>query len=641
MTARRVLTVLGIVLLVPVLVLGALMLAAQTGWGERWIEARASGLLDRKVEIGGISFRWGWPPGVVLGRLRISNPEWAKSPSLIDAEDVSARVAVPPLFAGRVVLPYLGARKAEAGLEADADRATWRFGKQSDRPSRLILTQVFIDDGHIAFRDEKEKTELSIDVKGSLGDAGVLKASAAGTFRGEPTKATATIPGLATQREAPINVKGEGTVGRTKASIEGRFEADASTLDLRLKLAGQNLKDLNKLTGMVMPDTPPYTVGGRLRHEKNEWIFDPFDGKVGDSDIAGTVSYFKGGKRPLFKGNLHSKVLDFNDLGPLVGAPPGTGPGETAAPEQKAQAAQREATQRILPELRFSTENWGKMDADVRLEAKRVQRPKELPIDSLSTHLLLSDSVLKLQPLDFGVAEGHITSNVTIDAQAKPVRGQIKAEVQGLKLAPLFPTVKSMQEALGTLYGRGELAGTGESVAALLGSGNGQVSLAVEGGRVSALLMALLELDVPEIVMVLGPKHAQVELRCGVGTFDVKSGVARTDPFVIDTDNSLVEVKGTVNLHDETYDLELASHPKDVSLVSLRTPILVKGSMRKPKVRPKGGPIAARVAAAAALSVANPALALLALMDRGKKQDADCPKLLAEAKAHGAVKRAP
>jgi AsmA family protein len=641
MSARHILIVVGIVLLAPLLALVALVVVAQTPWGERWIEARASGMLDRKVEIGGISFLWGWPPGIVLGRLKVSNPEWAKTPSLVDAEGVYARVAVLPLFAGRVLIPYLGARKAQAGLEMDEDRATWRFGERSDKPSRLILTRILIDDGHIVFLEEKEKTALEIDVKGSVGETGELKGTATGTFRGEPTKVTAVIPGLATQHEAPINVKGEGTVGRTRAAVEGRFETDAATLDLKLKLAGQNLKDLDKLTGMVMPDTPPYSVAGRLRHEKNEWILDPMDGKVGDSDISGTVNYSKGGKRPLFKAVLHSKLLDFDDLGPLVGAPPKTGRGETAAPEQKAQAAEREATQRILPEIPFSTERWGKMDADVRLDAKRVQRPKQLPIDSLSAHLVLTDSVLKLQPLDFGVAEGRIRSNITIEGHAKPVRGQIQVDVQGLKLAPLFPASKSMQQALGTLYGRGELKGTGASVAAFLGSSNGQLSLAVEGGRISALLIELLSLDIPDIVMVLGARHATMELRCAVGTLEVRNGVGRADPLVIDTDDTLVQVKGAVDMHNEVFDLELVSHPKDVSLVSLRTPILVKGPMRKPKVRPKAGPIATRVAAAVALGSVNPALALLALFDPGKKQDANCPALLAEAKAHGAVKKAP
>ena len=641
MTPRRIVIIVAVALLAPFIALATLVLVAQTQWGERWVEARVSAKLDRKVEIDGIGFLWGWPPGIVLNRLRIANPEWAKSKDLVEAQGLYARIAVLPLFTGRILVEYLGARKALAGLEVQGESATWRFGPKSDKPSKLILTKVFLDDGHIAYREAAEKTDLAIDVKGSVGEAGELKASAGGTFRGEPAKATVTIPKLSTQHQAPIQVKGEGTVGRTRASVDGTFDDDGATLDLKLKLAGQNLKDLNKLSGMVMPDTPPYTVTGRLRHGGEEWIFDPFSGRMGDSDIGGTVNYSKGGKRPLFKAMLRSKVLDFNDLGPLVGAPPGTGAGETAAPEQKAQSAKREATQRILPEIKFSTDAWGKMDADVRFEATRVQRPKELPIDSLSTHLVLDDSMLKLEPLDFGVAGGRIRSTVTIDARAKPVRGEIKADVQGLKLAPLFPTVTSMQEALGTLYGHAQLAGTGASVADLLGSSNGQVSLAIEGGRVSTLLIELLSLDIPDIVMVLGAKHAQMELRCGVGTFDVKAGVARADPFVVDTEDTLVQVRGAISLHDETYDLELVSHPKDVSLISLRTPIVVTGPLRKPKVRPKAGPILKRVAAAVALGAANPALALVALFDKGDKKDANCPALLAEAKAHGAVKKAP
>ena len=35
---------------------------------------------------------------------------------------------IPPLLKGRVVIPYLGANRAQAGLEMDGDRATWKFG---------------------------------------------------------------------------------------------------------------------------------------------------------------------------------------------------------------------------------------------------------------------------------------------------------------------------------------------------------------------------------------------------------------------------------------------------------------------------------------------------------------------------------
>ena len=83
---RALLITLLVVLLLPVaLVLGAVGLA-QSPWGERQLEKMAGAALGRQVEIDGIGLRWGWPPGVVFGHLRISNPEWAETKDLVNAE---------------------------------------------------------------------------------------------------------------------------------------------------------------------------------------------------------------------------------------------------------------------------------------------------------------------------------------------------------------------------------------------------------------------------------------------------------------------------------------------------------------------------------------------------------------------------
>jgi uncharacterized protein involved in outer membrane biogenesis len=643
MKRRTLVILLAVVLLLPVVAIGTLLLVAQSEWGERWVEQRVANHLHREVNLEGISIKLGWPPRVVLAKLRIGNPDWAETPNLIDAEGLYARVAVPPLFRGRVVVPYVGATMATAVLEMDCKRATWRFGEpgKEDQESRLQLGLVYLQDGQVRYIDKTEATNLDIHVQGSAGEGGELRATGNGKFRGEAVKAQVRLPDLGVQHTTAIALVAEGTVGRTKANAEGSLGLDGKSLDLKLRLQGQTFKDLAKVTGMVLPDSPPYALAGRLRHEGAQWIFDPFDGKVGDSDLAGSLTYAKGSARPFLKANLHSKVLDFDDLGPLIGAPPRTGAGETAAPEQKAQAAKREAQKRLLPEQEFGVQAWGKMDADVTLEAQKVMRPKQLPIDKLSTHLVLRDSVLALKPLNFGVAGGRVTSDIVLDANKKPVDGKMKVDVQGLQLARLFPTAgESMREALGTLYGRAELKGEGASVAKLLGTSDGKISLAVNGGHIGQLLVELIGLDVAESVMLLGTKHKQVELRCAVSGFEVKDGVARADSFVVDTSDTVIKVEGTVSLAEESLDLETKPYPKDMSPLALRTPLLMKGPLRDPKIRPKPGPLVARVAGAAALGAIAPPLALLALIETGPGKDADCGQLLADAKAKGAEKKA-
>lgn len=634
---RRIAVIAAVVILTPVVLLAALVLLVQSEWGERWAERQVATRIDREVQLEGIRLRFGWPAIVTLERLRIGNPPWARSPNLVDAEGLSARVKVGPLLQRRIVLPYVEARSGQYGIESKGDAATWRFGGDGREPSRIELDRVSLGDAHIAYRDHDEDTDLDLNVKGSLGTSGEVELAGIGKFRGEPAKGSATLPGLEAATPDAVRFTGKATVGKTELAADGNVALGFKSFDLDLKLAGQTLKELNTVFGLVLPETPPYRLAGRLRHAGQEWNYEPFEGKVGDSDLRGVVAYVKGGKRPLFRADLKSKLLDFDDLGPLVGAPPKTGPGETAAPRQKAKAAQLAASSRVLPHEKFSTERWGKMDADVKLVATRVMRPKQLPIDSLSTHLVLEDGVLHLEPLNFGIAGGRVTSTVVIDSHPSPPAGVIDAEIQGLKLAQLFPALKSMDEALGTLYGRADLKGRGASVGDLLGTSNGKIVVAAHGGRVSDLLVQLLEIDVARAAMLLGSRKQQVDLRCAVGHLDVKGGVASVESFVLDTTETNVKVEGTVDLNKERFDIETRGRGKSPSPFVLRSPIVMEGPLKRPSVHPKGGPIAGQAGAAAALAAVNPLLGIVPFLDPGRGKDADCDQLLAEARRKGAV----
>ena len=635
---RRVFIILGILVAVPVALVAGAIAIAQSEWAERWVEARVGERLEREVEIDEIDIDLGWPPTVNLARLRVGNPAWAHTPNLVDAGDLHARVEVPPLFRRLVVIPFLSARTAKAGLEIDGTRATWRFGGDEQQPSPMLLKRIQLEDGDIVFRHEGEQTALDVDVSGSLGPKGELKLVATGKFRGEVTKASATLPSLEPSPDTPIQLVANATIGKTEIAAKGSVASTLDTLDLDLRLSGQSLNDLHKVFRINLPDSPPYKVAGRLRHSGAEWLFNDFDGRVGDSDVQGNVTYRTGGKRPFFQANLKSKLLDLDDLGPVIGAPPKTGPGETASAEQKRKAVELASTSQVLPRERFSTARWGEMDADVKLEAKRVLRPKQLPIDTVATHVVLKDSQLRLQPLTFGVAGGRVSADILLDGRTKPVRGNMVIDVQGLALARLFPESQAMKESLGTLYGRAKLNGRGESVADLLGTSNGQIDLAVNGGRVSLLLVELLGLDLAEAVMLLGTRNRQIGLRCAVADLTVKDGVATPQAFVIDTSDTVVTVAGPIDLRREHLDLVFRPEPKDMSIFALRSPIHLQGAFKDPAVRPEVGPIAARVAGAALLAAVNPLLALLAFIETGPGKDSDCAKLLTQVRAKGAVK---
>src|SRR5438552_3520668 len=102
--ARRITFIAAVVILTPIVLLAALVLLVQSEWGERWAERQVATRIEREVQLKGIQLRFGWPPIVALERVRIGNPSWANSPNLVDAEGLSARVQIGPLFERRLVL---------------------------------------------------------------------------------------------------------------------------------------------------------------------------------------------------------------------------------------------------------------------------------------------------------------------------------------------------------------------------------------------------------------------------------------------------------------------------------------------------------------------------------------------------------
>ncbi|MFP1455537.1 AsmA family protein [Escherichia coli] len=56
----------------------------------------------------------------------------------------------------------------------------------------------------------------------------------------------------------------------------------------------------------------------------------------------------------------------------------------------------------------FETDKWDVMDADVRFKGRRIEHGSSLPISDLSTHIILKNADLRLQPLKFGMAGGGV-----------------------------------------------------------------------------------------------------------------------------------------------------------------------------------------------------------------------------------------
>ncbi len=77
---------------------------------------------------------------------------------------------------------------------------------------------------------------------------------------------------------------------------------------------------------------------------------------------------------------------------------------------------------KVLPADRFETDKWQVMDADVRFKGRRIEHGGTLPISDLSTHVILEDGDLRLQPVRFGTANGSIAGSVHLQGDKSRCR---------------------------------------------------------------------------------------------------------------------------------------------------------------------------------------------------------------------------
>jgi len=429
--------------------------------------------------------------------------------------------------------------------------------------------------------------------------------------------------------QRPFPVQASLRFGDTTLALVGTVTdpAHLAAVDLRLWLAGTSMAHLYDVTGITLPETPPYATDGHLigqfRASGNVFKYEDFTGRVGGSDLTGTLVYVSREPRPLLSGTLVSKVLRFADLAPLIGA-------DTNASKARRGAPAAQPANKSLPVETFRTERWKKMDADVRFTGQRIIKSPSLPITGLTTHVVMQDGVLTLNPLNFGVAGGTLASNVYLDGRGTPLKGRFTLQARHLKLKQLFPTFKVMQTALGEVNGDAALSATGNSPAALAATSNGEVKTLVTDGTVSLLLMEAAGLNVANVVYEKLFGDRDVKINCAAADFVATNGVLDSRVFALDTEDAVIGMNGTVNLRDETMNLTIRPHTKGFRIVSLRSPLYVTGTFKQPHVGVKPGALIARGGAAVALGLLNPVASLLALIQPGRNQPLPCHQMLVD-----------
>src|SRR5215472_3927692 len=418
---------------------------------KKYISAGVSKATGRQLSINGdLKLDLGWISRLSASQIQFENAHWSKHPQMVEVGLFDVQIDLWRLLSEfRLVLPTVTISQPKVILEKNAEgSANWEFRATptaaepipEERTEFPVIEKLIIKDGTFLF--DNRETNAQVELKLTQAEAGgfleePVKLKAEGTYQKLPL--TLFLDGGSYQNlkdsKEPYPLQINLGAGKVQAKIRGNLTDPLAMKgeDVTLDIQGDDMANLFPLTRLVFPSTPPYKLKGHLKHEGEVWSFSNFSGRVGGSDLSGTIRVDTEPKRPVMKADLVSNMLDFKDLAGFIGGTPGTTSDTAASEEQKERAAPEKESERIFPDQRYDLQRRGVMDADVRLRAKRILAPN-LPIDDLNAKLSLNDGVLKFEPAAFGVANGRMEIYSTFEGSKKPSKVKIDARLKQLDL---------------------------------------------------------------------------------------------------------------------------------------------------------------------------------------------------------------
>jgi hypothetical protein len=624
-------------------------------WLRGPISRYASHRLHRQVTIAGNLnvHLFSWTPRADVGSIRIANTKWAGGGDMADVGHLAVSVKLMPLFRWRLIMPLVAVENASLLLVRDANgRANWQFNtSESHKPLKLPAIQRFLIDGHIKIVDAKRKLTFlgQVESSDSTTQRGTgFQLAGQGSLNRSPFSAEVHgAPLLNVDVSKPYPFTADVQAGSTHLVARGDIlhPFDMGGIDSAMTVTGHDAADLYYLTGLVMPDTPPYRASLHIVRDGEVYRVTDLSGMMGQTDLSGTMTIDASGERLFAHGELASRHVYLRDLGFLFGsgralaaAPASTRKAAASAPGITLAGAKSVAQSTLLlPDAPLDVERVRQMDADVVYRARSVVS-RDLPLRSIAVHARLNDGLLRLDPLHATLAQGTISGAVKLDARKRIPVTSIDLRARDIRLQDLLSNIQGQPPLEGTLDARAILTGAGNTVHRAASNASGSLTFVVPHGLMRKAFAELLGINLLNggIALLTGDQ-SQTTMRCAVAHFTAANGVFTARDIVLDTDVELGTGKGDVDMRNETVNLEFTGDAKHLRLMRLNAPILITGSLSHPKVGVEAVKALGQGGLVVGLaSLVSPLAAVLPLIDVGMAKDANCGGLMSEARAHGA-----
>lgn len=590
----------------------------------------AAGGSGREIRIDGAmhAHLWSWTPELSAERVTVGNPSW--TPPGVNAEigRISLAVDLRALLSGRLLFERVKLQSVSLHLIRDAaGLANWQWVDPRIRRGKglPLMHSLSLENARVTLQDDRRHLKFdgvvsARDLPGPVRPA-PLRIDAAGQLNGRAVTFAVNADPLALVRRNrryrfAFLERSSGTTVRGSGSLPRPF--DVLWLETTYDAQGEDLRDLYFLTGLGLFDTGRYRLTGKLVREGNHFEFGDLVARSGASDVHGELSVESAvAHRAQVSATLSSQRMRMADLGLRAAGRAGEPTGLLPA--------------RPLPIAGLRASEWSLSYRARTLEWGRLM------LSALEGHARLDHGVLNISPLSAELQNGRIHARLRLDAARQLPAAQLDGRIVDLPLDQFGHKPGHDPLVDGVLEAHIDLSGRGRSLREIGASAQGTVTAVLPHGQIRAALADLAGLDLQRgLGLALSKDRKDTGLRCAVASFDIHEGSATARTLIVDTQPTVITGQGTVRLDSGALDFTVRGHPKHVSLMRVRSPLLIGGTVLHPAFRIAPRSALAQAGAAVALGVVlTPVAAALAFVDPGLASDANCTGLMEDARDKG------
>ena len=567
----------------------------------------------RELTMGGdVDLLIGLPPTLEVNDVAFQNAPWGSQPQMARLKKLRVQVAIIPLIRGNLTVKQLILEEPVFLLEINKSGKSnldFNVAKKTAPPkveektddeiqTEIKLEEIDIKNAKITYKDHQtgqtHTVELASLVLTAPSFGGGTDINIKGSYNKTPFNLNGYIglisKALKSNEKWPLKIEVQAV--KTKISAEGSIIdlRAARGLELKLNIEGEDLAEFEKFTGEPLPVKGPFKVSGQFK-SPSEKVVEVSDLLVvlGESQIQGTVKLTHAAKRPLIDAKLTSKKLD---LRPVLAEK------KASDGKQKQPTGTGTRKDKVFPSRPFDLSALQKIDAKISLRVDQVIGLISA-LDNYHSEITLQNGHLIMKPFTADVGGGKFSGTLDLVTQANTARLKTKIAAQKINLGEMLKKMGISGDIEGTLDLDIDLAGQGNSVAALMAGLNGYFSASMGKSKMPTRYLNLLGADLSSIMLkIVNPFEEKTDLaqiNCAICDFNIKDGMANGDAIIIDDPQKTLISHGTLNLKSEALDFGIETKPKggigtketgkvNISLSQITKPFKLGGTLANPSV---------------------------------------------------------